>query len=66
LRRRFSRLGADRPPVRRSPGCDARLDNLVDFELVEEAGRIDRLDRQRMVAVRANVAPGFALGDRLA
>lgn len=43
-----------------------RLDNLVDFELVEEAGRIDRLDRQRMVAVRANVAPGFALGDRLA
>jgi HAE1 family hydrophobic/amphiphilic exporter-1 len=38
----------------------------VDFELVEEAGRIDRLDRQRMVAVRANVAPGFALGDRLA
>jgi HAE1 family hydrophobic/amphiphilic exporter-1 len=42
-----------------------RLDNLVDFELVEEAGRIDRLDRQRMVAVRANVAPGFALGDRL-
>jgi HAE1 family hydrophobic/amphiphilic exporter-1 len=43
-----------------------RLDNLVDFEVVEQAGQIDRLDRQRMVAVRANVAPGFALGDRLA
>ena len=43
-----------------------RIDNVVDFEVVEEAGRIDRLDRQRMVALRANVAPGFALGDRLA
>ncbi|MEX0688541.1 MAG: efflux RND transporter permease subunit [Pirellulales bacterium] len=43
-----------------------RLDNVVDFEIVDEAGRIDRLDRQRMVALRANVAPGFALGDRLA
>ena len=42
-----------------------RIDNVVDFELVEQAGRIDRLDRQRMVALRANVAPGFALGDRL-
>jgi HAE1 family hydrophobic/amphiphilic exporter-1 len=43
-----------------------RLDNVVDFELVDESPRIDRLDRQRMVALRANVAPGFALGDRLA
>jgi len=43
-----------------------RLDNVVDFEIINEAGRIDRLDRQRMVALRANVAPGFALGDRLA
>jgi HAE1 family hydrophobic/amphiphilic exporter-1 len=43
-----------------------RIDNVVDFEVIEEAGRIDRLDRQRMVALRANVAPGFALGDRLA
>jgi len=43
-----------------------RIDNVVDFEVVEEAGRIDRLERQRMVALRANVAPGFALGDRLA
>jgi HAE1 family hydrophobic/amphiphilic exporter-1 len=43
-----------------------RLDSVVEFDLVEEAARIDRLDRQRMVALRANVAPGYALGDRLA
>jgi len=43
-----------------------RLDSVVDFELVDESPRIDRLDRQRMVALRANVAPGYALGDRLA
>ncbi|MGE3313896.1 MAG: efflux RND transporter permease subunit, partial [Planctomycetaceae bacterium] len=43
-----------------------RLDNLVKFEEANSAARIDRLDRQRMVAVRANVAPGYALGDRLA
>jgi len=42
-----------------------RLDNLVTFEETRSASRIDRLDRQRMVAVRGNVAPGFALGDRL-
>jgi len=43
----------------------ARLDNLVDLRLGESPARIDRLDRQRMVAVRANIAPGFALADRL-
>ncbi len=43
-----------------------RLDNVVDFDVVEDAARIDRLDRQRMVALRANIAPGYALGDRLA
>ncbi len=42
-----------------------RLDNLVNFEFGESLARIDRLDRQRMVAVRANVAPGFALADRI-
>jgi HAE1 family hydrophobic/amphiphilic exporter-1 len=58
---------ADDGPLRSASGAMLmRLDNVVDFQLVEEAGRIDRLDRQRMVAVRANVAPGFALGDRLA
>ena len=42
-----------------------RIDNVVDFEFGVAAARIDRLDRQRMVAVRANVAPGYALGDRI-
>lgn len=42
-----------------------RLDNVVRFRDGLSAARIDRLDRQRMSAVRMNVAPGFALGDRL-
>jgi HAE1 family hydrophobic/amphiphilic exporter-1 len=42
-----------------------RIDNVVSFEFGQAAARIDRLDRQRMVAVRANVAPGYALGDRI-
>ena len=42
-----------------------RIDNVVDFEFGFAAARIDRLDRQRMVGVRANVAPGFALADRI-
>jgi HAE1 family hydrophobic/amphiphilic exporter-1 len=43
-----------------------RLDNLVRVESARSASRIDRLDRQRQVSLRAQVAPGFALGDRLA
>jgi HAE1 family hydrophobic/amphiphilic exporter-1 len=42
-----------------------RLDNLVRFRREQNAARIDRLDRERMSAVRANVAPGFALADRI-
>jgi multidrug efflux pump subunit AcrA (membrane-fusion protein) len=42
-----------------------RLDNLVEFESVESASRIDRLNRQRQVSLRAQIAPGFALADRL-
>jgi HAE1 family hydrophobic/amphiphilic exporter-1 len=42
-----------------------RLDNLVEFEEDESPSRIDRLDRQRMVALRANLAPDYALADRL-
>jgi len=41
----------------------ARIDNVVDFEYNTAASRIDRLNRQKMVAVRANLAPGYALGD---
>jgi HAE1 family hydrophobic/amphiphilic exporter-1 len=42
-----------------------RLDNLVQIESARSASRIDRLDRQRQVSLRAQVAPGFALGDRI-
>jgi HAE1 family hydrophobic/amphiphilic exporter-1 len=42
-----------------------RLDNVVRLTSAATASRIDRLDRQRQVSVRAGVAPGFALADRL-
>ncbi len=42
-----------------------RIDNVVSFRIGNAAARIDRLDRQRMVAVRANIAPGYSLGDRI-
>ena len=42
-----------------------RVDNLVDIKEELSPSRIDRLDRQRMAAMRAGVAPGFALADRL-
>jgi hydrophobic/amphiphilic exporter-1 (mainly G- bacteria), HAE1 family len=42
-----------------------RLDNLVRIEQGVTASRIDRLDRQRQVSLRAGIAPGYALGDRL-
>ncbi len=48
-----------------SRGGLVRLDNLVKIQEGISPSRIDRLDRQRMAAVRANVAPGFALADRL-
>jgi HAE1 family hydrophobic/amphiphilic exporter-1 len=51
--------------VPRQSGAMVRLDNLVRVESARSASRIDRLDRQRQVSVRAQVAPGFALGDRL-
>jgi hydrophobic/amphiphilic exporter-1 (mainly G- bacteria), HAE1 family len=42
-----------------------RIDNVARFEFHEAASRIDRLNRQRMVAVRANIAGEYALGDRI-
>ena len=42
-----------------------RLDNVVTIERGVSPSRIDRLDRERQVSVRASVAPGFALGDRI-
>jgi len=51
--------------VSRQNGGLARLDNLVKIVPATTASRIDRLDRQRQVSLRASVAPGFALADRL-
>ena len=42
-----------------------RLDNLVTLTEETTASRVDRLDRQRQVSLRAGVAPGYALADRL-
>ena len=42
-----------------------RIDNVVRFQFGDSQARIDRLDRQRMVSIRANIAPGFALADRV-
>jgi HAE1 family hydrophobic/amphiphilic exporter-1 len=43
-----------------------RIDNLLAFEETYSPSRIDRLDRQRMAGIRANLAPGAALADRVA
>ena len=51
--------------VPRQNGGLARLDNLVQITPANTASRIDRLDRQRQVSLRASVAPGYALADRL-
>lgn len=42
-----------------------RIDNCVDFSFATSASRIDRLSRQRMVAVRGNLDSGYALADRI-
>lgn len=42
-----------------------RLDNLVNIKRDTSPSRIDRLNRERLVSVRASVAPGFALADRI-
>lgn len=42
-----------------------RVENVVRFAEGRIPARIDRLDRERMCAVRANITPGFALADRI-
>jgi HAE1 family hydrophobic/amphiphilic exporter-1 len=51
--------------VPRQGGGLVRLDNLVQFVSAQSASRIDRVDRQRTVNLRAAIAPGYALADRL-
>jgi HAE1 family hydrophobic/amphiphilic exporter-1 len=48
-----------------SRGGLVRLDNLVKIARDTSPSRIDRLDRERQVSVRASVAPGYALADRI-
>lgn len=48
-----------------SRGGLVSLENLVTLEASTASSRIDRIDRQRQVSLRANVAPGFALADRI-
>jgi HAE1 family hydrophobic/amphiphilic exporter-1 len=48
-----------------SRGGLVRLDNLVSIKRETSPSRIDRLDRERQVSVRASVAPGYALADRI-
>jgi HAE1 family hydrophobic/amphiphilic exporter-1 len=48
-----------------SRGGLVRLDNLVNIKRDSSPSRIDRLNRERLVSVRASVAPGFALADRI-
>jgi len=52
--------------VPRRDGGLARLDNLVQLVPATGPSRIDRLDRQRQVSLRAAVAPGYAQADRIA
>ncbi|MEK7832875.1 MAG: efflux RND transporter permease subunit, partial [Acidobacteriota bacterium] len=47
-------------------GGMVNLENVVKLESSTASSRIDRLDRQRQVSLRANIAPGFALADRIA
>ena len=48
-----------------SRGGLVRLDNLVKINRDTSPSRIDRLDRERQVSLRASVAPGYALADRI-
>ena len=43
-----------------------RLDSLAHFVVATSPSRVDRLDRQRQVSLRASIGPGYALADRLA
>ena len=51
--------------VARDGGGVVQLESVARIERVPSASRIDRLDRQREVRLRASVAPGFAMADRL-
>jgi HAE1 family hydrophobic/amphiphilic exporter-1 len=52
--------------VPREGGGLVRLDNLVQLNPVNSPSRVDRLDRQRQVSLRAGIAKGYAQADRIA
>ena len=51
--------------VPRQNGGLVRLDNVVQLVSAQSASRIDRVDRQRTINLRAAIAPGYVLADRL-
>jgi HAE1 family hydrophobic/amphiphilic exporter-1 len=51
--------------VPRAGGGLTRLDNLVSLTPTWTSSRIDRMDRQREARLRANVAAGYSLADRV-
>jgi HAE1 family hydrophobic/amphiphilic exporter-1 len=51
--------------VSRANGGMVRLDSIVSLEEAQSPSRVDRMDRQRQANVRAGIAPGYALADRL-
>lgn len=51
--------------VARNTGEMVRLDSVVTLEEGRSPSRVDRYDRQRQANLRAGIAPGFALADRL-
>jgi HAE1 family hydrophobic/amphiphilic exporter-1 len=51
--------------VPRQGGGLVRLDNVVSIERASTSSRVDRLDRQRQVSLRAQVAPGYGQADRI-
>jgi HAE1 family hydrophobic/amphiphilic exporter-1 len=67
----IGRLYVPRNPALAAGGDNAgapslvRLDNLIRLEEAKSPARVDRLDRQRVANLRAAVAPGYALADRL-
>jgi HAE1 family hydrophobic/amphiphilic exporter-1 len=51
--------------VSRDNGDLLRLDSLVSLVDATSPSRIDRMDRQRQVSLRAGIAPGYGLTDRI-
>lgn len=52
-------------PRRVNEGGLVELRNLASVQTGEAPARIDRLNRQRSASLRASIAPGYALADRL-